>query len=111
MSPLFRRGATKPEDGRPVRRTSIAGAELERVSEPNSVIGLDFGTTNSCVSFVNARGEIGRVRVSSGNEPYDTVLASRVLDPLGTDPRVGLDASAALAERPSDKYLEYFKPL
>lgn len=48
---------------------------------PSSVIGLDFGNTNSCVTYGLSDGEQHRVPVATGNPPYDTILASIVLDP------------------------------
>lgn len=76
------------------------------------VIGLDFGTTNSCVSFVDALGSVGRVSVATGNNPpYDRVLASIVIDPLGSDSRIGLEAEQARETRTTDLYLAYFKHL
>ena len=78
------------------------------------IIGLDLGTTNSCVTFTNALGELGRVSVATGNAPYDRVLSSIVLDPLadrevGERPVIGLEAEQRREQDPDTTYLEYFK--
>ena len=78
--------------------------------EPRPVIGLDLGTTNSCVSFVDPLGDLRRVAVATGNNPpYDRVLASIVLDPLGDERLIGLKAEQAREKRTDETYLAYFK--
>lgn len=57
------------------------------------MIGLDFGTTNSCVAIRTALGDVEAVSVATGNEPpYDTVLRTAVLDPDDLQPAIGHDA-------------------
>jgi hypothetical protein len=79
------------------------------------VIGIDFGTTNSCVAIDG--GLYDPVRAVSlrpeNTQPYDTVLASAVYDPFGRRPQLGRNAQQASrtrsrGERPP--YLNYFKP-
>jgi actin-like ATPase involved in cell morphogenesis len=84
----------------------MSGAGIE------SVIGIDLGTTNSCVSFIDAVGDLRQVSVATGpRPPYDRVLATLVIDPLdeGGGPLIGLEAEAAQKMRPKDTYLGYFK--
>ena len=77
-------------------------------------IGLDLGTTNSCVTFTNALGEVVPVSVATGNAPYDRVIASIVLDPeadreKGVFPVLGLAAEQQWETKKTGTYLEYFK--
>jgi hypothetical protein len=79
------------------------------------VIGLDFGTTNSCAAFGNYREEVATVSLTPVNTlPYDAILASSVLDPLGDGPEIGMRAQEIYRQLPaSDRedrtYLNGFK--
>jgi molecular chaperone DnaK (HSP70) len=75
-----------------------------------TVIGVDFGNTNSCVTWVDERGTLHRVPVATGNPPYDTVLASIVLDPEDNSPLVGLEAREMYDTRRTGVYMRAFKP-
>src|SRR3954454_3246680 len=81
------------------------------------MIGLDFGTTNSCAAFADSYlGEVLTASVAPLNTPpYDAVLASSVLDPLAEDARVGVQAEEAhralsRSDRASTPFLSNFKP-
>jgi molecular chaperone DnaK (HSP70) len=81
------------------------------------MIGLDFGTTNSCAAFAESYlGEVITASVAPLNTPpYDAVLGSSVLDPLGPDARLGVQAEEAYrtlsrAERGAADFLSNFKP-
>ena len=57
------------------------------------MIGIDFGTTNSCAAFDDAFGSVGTVSARPVNTPpYDAIIASAVLDPLGSSPLIGVEA-------------------
>ena len=81
------------------------------------MIGLDFGTTNSCAAFAESYlGEVLTASVAPLNTPpYDAVLGSSVLDPLADNARLGVQAEEAhRALSPSDRastpFLSNFKP-
>lgn len=77
------------------------------------MIGIDFGTTNSCAAYDDALGNVVVVSAQPHNTPpYDGIVASTVLDPLSPDPLIGIAAqvayqSVAGRDRP---YLNGFKP-
>src|SRR5690349_15104318 len=79
------------------------------------MIGLDFGTTNSCAAFGDYRGEVSTVSLAPMNTPpYDAILASSVLDPLADEPIIGLRAQEEYrrlspGERVNHTYLNAFK--
>lgn len=77
------------------------------------MIGIDFGTTNSCVAIRGAFGDVEPVAVATGpRPPYDTVLRTAVLNPEDDQATIGQSAlnqaRQGLAE--GDRYLESFKP-
>ena len=76
----------------------------------STVIGLDFGNTNSCVTFVDEAGALHRVPVATGNPPYDTVLASIVLNPQSNSAVVGLEARSEYELHRRGEYMRGFKP-
>jgi molecular chaperone DnaK (HSP70) len=76
------------------------------------MIGLDFGTTNSCAAFSDVYG-ITAASVEPDQEvPYHTVLRTAVLDPEGEAPMLGAAAIRA-SEMPREKRpcLISFKPM
>ena len=75
------------------------------------MIGIDLGTTNSCVAVRDPFGGASTVRVAVGpNPPYDTVLRSVVYDPCGSA-LIGGNAIRRFREAPdAAPYLETFKP-
>jgi hypothetical protein len=77
------------------------------------MIGIDFGTTNSCVAVRGAFGEVEPVAVATGpRPPYDTVLRTAVLNPESTRAVIGQEAvnRARQRLRTDERYLESFKP-
>ena len=77
------------------------------------MIGIDFGTTNSCVAVRGAFGEVEPVAVATGpSPPYDTVLRTAVLNPQRQTAPFGQDAINRARQRltENDRYLEAFKP-
>jgi molecular chaperone DnaK (HSP70) len=82
------------------------------------MIGLDFGTTNSCAAYGgDYPGEVRTASVAPLNTPpYDTVLGSSVLDPMGPEPRLGIQAEEAYRVLPASersnplRLLSNFKP-
>ena len=74
------------------------------------MIGVDFGNTNSCVTYADERDELRRVPVATGNPPYDTVLATIVLDPDSDHPTIGMQAQQNYEARREGVYLRSFKP-
>src|SRR5688572_16039268 len=77
------------------------------------MIGIDFGTTNSCVAVRGAFGEVEPVAVATGpRPPYDTVLRTAVLNPQRNHAPIGQDAINRARQRlnSDDRYLESFKP-
>ncbi|MCE7888661.1 MAG: Hsp70 family protein [Sorangiineae bacterium PRO1] len=76
------------------------------------MIGLDFGTTNSCVAIRNAFGSVEPIVVATGNRPpYDTVLRSAVLDPTSDMAVVGEEAlQKAETAAAGSRLLVSFKP-
>ena len=77
------------------------------------MIGIDFGTTNSCVAVRGAFGDVEPVAVATGpRPPYDTVLRTAVLNPERDRAPVGQDAINRARQRlnAGDRYLESFKP-
>ena len=75
------------------------------------MIGIDFGTTNSCVAIRDAFGEVRAVPVSTGRAPFNTVLRSAILDPEGERSWVGHEAIERAESAPDLRFLEYFKPI
>lgn len=79
------------------------------------MIGLDFGTTNSCAALGDYRGEVSTVSLAPVNTPpYDAILASSVLDPLADEPTIGMRAQELYRQLDSDErgrrtYLNEFK--
>ena len=73
------------------------------------MIGLDFGNINSCVTYALGDSDLHRVPVATGNPPYDTVLASIVLDPEAEDPKLGLEAWSEYTAR-GGVCMRAFKP-
>ena len=78
------------------------------------MIGIDFGTTNSCVAIRGAFGEVEALAVATGpRPPYDTVLRTAVLNPLDDRPALGQDAvnrAELITDEAQDRYLVSFKP-
>src|SRR3954451_18716580 len=77
------------------------------------MIGIDFGTTNSCVAVRGAFGDVEPVAVATGpRPPYDTVLRTAVLNPQRANALIGQEAINRALQRLSaeDRYLEAFKP-
>jgi hypothetical protein len=77
------------------------------------MIGIDFGTTNSCVAIRGAFGDVEAIAVATGpRPPYDTVLRTAVLNPEDDRARIGQTAvnQARQGLADSDRYLESFKP-
>lgn len=78
------------------------------------MIGIDFGTTNTCAAIDGGLYEpVRAISLRPENtHPYDTVIASAVLDPLGQKPLLGRNAQQASRQRGrADKpFLNYFKP-
>lgn len=77
------------------------------------MIGIDVGTTNSCVAVRGAFGEVEPVAVATGPKPpYDTVLRTAVLNPAAARAAIGQEAinRARQRLRSEDRYLESFKP-
>lgn len=77
-------------------------------------IGLDLGTTNSCVTFSDALGNRVPVSVATGNAPYDRVVPSIVLNPPVSGKKspsvlLGLEAEQRWEANHDGTYLEYFK--
>jgi hypothetical protein len=78
------------------------------------VIGIDFGTTNSCVALLTPQGEVHAVSVENDARiPYNTILRSAVLNPESGRPVIGHEAVARAdtRRRSGDRYLVSFKPL
>ena len=79
------------------------------------MIGLDFGTTNSCAAFGDYRGDVSTVSLAPVNTPpYDAILASSVLDPLSDAPIIGMRAQETYRQLGADArsrrtYLNEFK--
>lgn len=78
------------------------------------MIGIDFGTTNTCAAIDGGLYEpVRAISLRPENtHPYDTVIASAVLDPLGRKPLLGRNAQQGSRQRSrADKpFLNYFKP-
>lgn len=80
------------------------------------MIGLDFGTTNSCAAFDDIYGGVARVSARPVNsKPYDTIISSTVLDPCGRQPAIGRPAQEKyrlMSTRTARNhvYLHAFKP-
>ena len=78
------------------------------------MIGIDLGTTNSCVAVRRAFGEVDALAVATGpRPPYDTVLRTAVLNPQGDRPAVGQEAvnrAELITDDAQDRYLVSFKP-
>lgn len=76
------------------------------------MIGLDFGTTNSCAAFSEVYGIAAAAVEPDQDVPYHTVLRTAVLDPEGPKPVLGAPAIRA-AEMPTESRpcLISFKPL
>jgi actin-like ATPase involved in cell morphogenesis len=79
------------------------------------VIGIDFGTTNSCAAFDDAFGGVSAVSARPVNTPpYDAIIATAVLDPLATSPLIGVEAQERawfLGKDQRPPFLNSFKPL
>jgi actin-like ATPase involved in cell morphogenesis len=79
------------------------------------VIGIDFGTTNSCGAFDDAFGGVAAISARPVNTPpYDAIVATAVLDPLAAAPIIGVEAQErawilGAVNRPP--FLNSFKPL
>src|SRR3954447_5353354 len=77
------------------------------------MIGIDFGTTNSCVAIRGAFGDVEPVAVATGpRPPYDTVLRTAGLNPESRRAQIGQAAINQAGQRltKDDRYLESFKP-
>src|SRR4051794_33968801 len=77
------------------------------------MIGIDFGTTNSCVAVRAGFGDVEAVAVATGpRPPYDTVLRTAVLNPEQAQAPIGQEAinRARQGLSTDDRYLESFKP-
>lgn len=78
------------------------------------MIGIDLGTTNSCVALRGPFGDVESVAVATGpRPPYDTVLRTAVLNPQQDRALIGQEAfNRAASQRltAEDRYLESFKP-
>src|SRR3954453_21424287 len=77
------------------------------------MIGIDFGTTNSCVAVRGAFGDVEPVAVATGpRPPYDTVLRTAVLNPALDHAPIGQEAINRARQRlgADDRFLESFKP-
>jgi actin-like ATPase involved in cell morphogenesis len=78
------------------------------------MIGIDFGTTNSCAAFEDDFGVVRTVSARPVNTPpYDAILATAVLDPLGRSPIVGVEAQERAFVQTDGRpvFLNSFKPL
>jgi hypothetical protein len=73
-------------------------------------LGVDLGTTNSSVAWVDRDGAVYSLPVRSGKEPFDAVLRTIVLDPTSDQPVVGQRAFEAQLQRPGAPLLASFKP-
>ncbi len=73
-------------------------------------LGVDLGTTNSSIAWVDTDGTVHSLSVRSGKEPFDAVLRTVVLDPTGDEPVVGHRAFEAHASRQEAMLLTSFKP-
>lgn len=75
------------------------------------MIGVDFGTTNSCVAIAGVRGGVRAIPVATGKAPpFDTVLRSAVLDPEGERWWVGDEAEQRAETARGLRFLNSFKP-
>lgn len=77
------------------------------------MIGIDFGTTNSCAAVLTPFGVQAVSVENDARIPYNTILRSAVLNPESGRPFVGHEAVAQAETRraESDRYLVSFKPL
>lgn len=76
------------------------------------MIGLDFGTTNSCAAIHTPFGVEAVSVANNARSPYDTILRTAVLNPESGTPITGHEAvaTASTRKRKSDRYLVSFKP-
>lgn len=75
------------------------------------MIGVDFGTTNSCVAIGDVLGGVRAIPVATGKAPpFDTVLRSAVLDPEGAQWWVGDEAEQRAETARGLRFLNSFKP-
>jgi hypothetical protein len=77
------------------------------------MIGIDFGTTNSCVAVLTPQGIQAASVENDARIPYNTILRSAVLNPESGRPVIGHEAVARAdtRRRSGDRYLVSFKPL
>jgi hypothetical protein len=76
------------------------------------MIGIDFGTTNSCAAFDDPFGGVRTASARPVNTPpYDAIIATAVLDPLGKAPIIGVEAQERANLGHKAPYLDSFKPL
>ena len=65
------------------------------------MIGIDFGTTNSCVAVLTPFGVQAVAVENDARIPYNTILRSAVLNPEGGRPVIGHEAVARADTRRS----------
>jgi len=76
------------------------------------MIGIDFGTTNSCAAFDDPFGAVRTASARPVNTPpYDAIIATAVLDPLGKTPVIGVEAQERANLGDQAPFLDSFKPL
>lgn len=77
------------------------------------MIGIDFGTTNSCAAALTPFGVEALSVENDARIPYNTILRSAVLNPESGRAFVGHEAVAQAETRraENDRYLVSFKPL
>ena len=73
-------------------------------------LGIDLGTSNSSIAFLDRiTEELINIKISTGNEPYDSVLRSCAL--LGDKVLIGSIAESEYTKSPSQsKFIDSFKP-
>lgn len=77
------------------------------------MIGIDFGTTNSCAAVLTPFGIEALSVENDARIPYNTILRSAILNPESGHAFVGHEAVAQAETRRAedDRYLVSFKPL
>lgn len=73
-------------------------------------LGIDLGTSNSSVAFFDRiAGDLSNVKISTGDEPYDSILKSCALL-NGAQVKIGSVAEREYRANPNSVFIPTFKP-
>ena len=73
-------------------------------------LGIDLGTSNTSVAFYDRiAGELSNVKISTGDEPYDSILKSCALLE-SANVKIGAVAEREYKANPNSLFISTFKP-